>query len=92
MSSTGSGAQRQYENGSWYPTPPIKAPWDVRWCCYHDWTPHRHDSGETSPIDWDCLCCGATTENAARPPSEWHWRRWIAEQVTQYGRALRRNR
>lgn len=51
-------ALRQYGDGGWYAAPPLKAPWDVRWCCEHDWQPHRHDNGVTSPVDWDCLRCG----------------------------------
>lgn len=83
----------QYGNGGWYPCPPRMAPWDVRWCCEHDWEPHRHPSGEQSWVDWDCMRCGATAETGASPPPVvWKRRRWIAERFTPYGRALRRNR
>ncbi len=67
---------RQYDNGAWHPCPPLKAPWDVRWCCEHDWQPHRHQDGSTSFCDWDCMRCGAQTEAATSPASAWRIRRW----------------
>lgn len=84
------GMSVRYENGAWHKAVPLKAPWDVRWCCNHDWEPHRHPSGESSFVDWDCMRCGATAETGETPPpTVWKLRRWIAERVTQYGRARR---
>lgn len=79
---------RQHANGGWYPAVPLKAPLDVRWMCEHDWTPHRHDSGETSFVDWDCLRCGAEAESGHAPPKPWRVRRWLAAHLTPYGRAV----
>lgn len=88
----GHSTSRQYGNGGWYPCPPGKAPWDVRWCCEHDWELHRHDNGMQSWLDWDCFRCGAEAEHPDPPATIWKARRWIAERFSTYGRAHRRHR
>lgn len=69
-------------SGRWVPAVPLRAPVDVRWACDHRWTPHVHDNGMTSHVDYDCLRCAATTEAATRPDDgPWPIRSWIAERV-----------
>lgn len=72
----------QERGGRWVPAIPIRAPWHGRWCCPHKWTPHVHASGETSPVDYDCMRCGASTE-AGGPPADGLWpaRSWIAHKI-----------
>lgn len=64
---------RECANGRWVPAIPLKAPIDMRLKCRHEWTEHVHDEGWTSHLDWDCLRCGTTTENAARPRDGRSW-------------------
>lgn len=61
------------------PAVPVKAPVDVRWRCEHEWTPHVHDNGMTSHVDYDCLRCGTGREFGSWPKNGPDpIRRWVA--------------
>lgn len=62
--------------GQWVPAIPMRAPLDVRLRCAHRWVPHafeyrRADWSEPrcgfSPVDYDCVHCGAQREAGAWP-------------------------
>lgn len=73
-------------SGRWVPAIPLRAPIDVRWNCSHRWTPHVHDSGETSHVDYDCTRCGAATEAGAWPEDgPYRLRAWIARKLWKRG-------
>lgn len=83
--------------GVWVPAIPGRAPYDVRWCCTHEWTPLAVIGSDGtflgySHIDYGCLRCGAVTDAAGAPPAVWPMRRWIAERLTSYGRKVRHAR
>jgi hypothetical protein len=62
----------QQVGGAWVPAIPLKAPLALRLRCSHAWTPHAFEYGDPprlglSPVDFDCVRCGATREAAALP-------------------------
>ncbi len=76
------GNAKQLRGGRWVPAIPVRGPIDTRWLCSHRWTPHVHENGMTSWVDYDCLNCGDGCE-AGVPPDDgpYRLRYWIARKL-----------